>query len=139
MPADIRNVWTFLKLHRFLFAYLFIVAAVVCTLVRVQVNEDARNRDQVRVNQIVCVQASDTRESIIRLIDSLTQATPHIPNETPEAAARIDGLNAVKLQTREKARAELTPPTCLVELGLDADQDGKPDVDKLPRPFGPPK
>ncbi len=139
MPHEIRNVWTFLKLHRFLFAYLFIVAAVVLTLTRVQMNEDARRRDDRVADQRTCVQTVDTLDKIIKLVDKLTPLTPHITEETPDQRKRIDDLNTIRLQTRDAARAELTPPTCLAELGLDMDGDGRADPERVPPPFVTPR
>jgi len=139
MPHDIRNLGSFLKLHRFLFAYLFIVAAVVLTLAKVQINEDARNRDQARTNRIVCVQASDYREAVLRLVDALSVPTNHTPGEDLGATTRIDQSNAAKAEARRTAADIMRAPPCLIELGLDVDQDGRPDPDKIPENFGPPK
>lgn len=139
MPHDLRNLPSFLKAHRFLFSYLFLVGVVVLTLTKVQINEDARNRDQARTNRIVCVQASDYREAVIRLVDALSVPTNHTPGEDPSATVRVNQSNAAKAEARRTAAEIMKSPPCLVELGLDADQDGRPDADKVPANFGPPR
>lgn len=139
MPPDLHHLGSFLKLHRFLFSYLFLVAVVVLTLAKVQINEDARNRDQARTNRIVCVQASDYREAVLRLVDALSVPTNHTPGEDPSAAVRVDQSNSAKAEARRTAAEIMKSPPCLIELGLDVDQDGKPDPDQIPANFGPPK